>query len=138
MPETVDTEVLKRYFEKDRFARYVGIELIDIAPGRATVSLKIQECHLNAVDMVHGGVLFALADFAFAAASNSHGTIAVAVNNSISYIKAAEGDILYAEAREISKDRKLASYSVEIRDKTEKTVALLHGLAYRKKEKIDA
>jgi acyl-CoA thioesterase len=138
MHETVDKEALKRYFEKDRFAKYVGIELIEISPGWATAVLKIKEHHLNAVEMVHGGVLFALADLAFAAASNSHGKIAVAVNNSISYIKAAEGDLLYAEAREISKDRKLASYSVEIKDKTEKTVALLHGLAYRKKEKIDA
>ena len=138
MPEAVDKKALKRYFEKDRFARHVGIKLIDISAGRATASLKIEEYHLNAVDMVHGGVLFALADLAFAAASNSHGKIAVAVSNSISYIKAGEGDILYAEAREISKDRKLASYSVEIKDKTEKTVALLHGLAYRKKEKIDA
>jgi acyl-CoA thioesterase len=138
MPETVDKEALRRYFEKDRFATYVGIELLDISAGRATAILKIKEHHLNAVDMVHGGVLFALADLAFAAASNSHGTIAVAVNNSISYIKAAEGDVLYAEAREISKDRKLAAYLIEIKDKTEKTVALLHGLAYRKKEKIDA
>jgi acyl-CoA thioesterase len=138
MPETVDKEALRRYFEKDRFATYVGIELLEISAGRATAILKIKEHHLNAVDMVHGGVLFALADLAFAAASNSHGTIAVAVNNSISFIKAAEGDVLYAEAREISKDRKLAAYSVEIKDKTEKTVALLHGLAYRKKEKIDA
>ncbi|MBW2637328.1 MAG: hotdog fold thioesterase [Deltaproteobacteria bacterium] len=137
MPETVDKEALKRYFEKDRFAKYVGIELIEISSGRATAVLKIKEHHLNAVDMVHGGVLFALADLAFAAASNSHGKVAVAVSNSISYIKAAEGDVLSAEAREISKDRKLASYSVEIKDKTEKTVALLHGLAYRKKEKID-
>ncbi|MBN2178539.1 MAG: hotdog fold thioesterase [Deltaproteobacteria bacterium] len=138
MPETVDKEALRRYFEKDRFATYVGIELLEISAGRATAILKIKEHHLNAVDMVHGGVLFALADLAFAAASNSHGTIAVAVNNSISFIKAAEGDVLYAEAREISKDRKLAAYSVEIKDKTEKTVVLLHGLAYRKKEKIDA
>ncbi len=137
MHETVDKEALKRYFEKDRFARYVGIELIEISAGRATAVLKIKEYHLNAVDMIHGGVLFTLADLAFAAASNSHGKIAVAVNNSISYIKAAEGDVLYAEAREISKDRKLATYSVEIKDKTEKTVALMHGLAYRKKEKID-
>jgi acyl-CoA thioesterase len=138
MPESVDKEALRRYFEKDRFAKYVGIELIEISSGRATAVLKIKEHHLNAHDMVHGGVLFALADLAFAAASNSHGKVAVAVNNSISYIKAAEGDVLLAEAREISKDRKLASYSVEIKDKTEKTVALLHGLAYRKKEKIDA
>jgi acyl-CoA thioesterase len=138
MPETVDKEALRRYFEKDRFAQYVGIELIDISPGQATAVLKIKDYHLNAVDMVHGGVLFALADLAFAAASNSHGKVAVAVSNSISYIKAAEGDVLLAEAREISKDRKLASYSVEIKDKTETTVALLHGLAYRKKEKIDA
>lgn len=138
MTEVVDKKALRKYFEKDRFAKYVGIELLEISFGRATASLKIKEHHLNAVGMVHGGALFALADLAFAAASNSHGNVAVAVNNSISYIKAAEGDVLFAEALEISKDRKLASYSVEIKDKTEKTVALLHGLAYRKKEKIDA
>jgi acyl-CoA thioesterase len=138
MPETFDKEALRRYFEKDRFAKHAGIELIEISPGRATAVLRIKEHHLNAADMVHGGALFALADLAFAAASNSHGKIAVAVNNSISYVKAAEGSILYAEAREISKDRKLASYSVEIKDETETTIALMHGLAYRKKVRIDA
>jgi acyl-coenzyme A thioesterase PaaI-like protein len=55
MPESFNKEALKRYFEKDRFARYVGIELLEISSGRATAVLKIKEHHLNAVEMVHGG-----------------------------------------------------------------------------------
>jgi len=61
-------ENLRKFFTKDRFAEYVGIELIELSAGKAKVQLKIEKKHLNGVDLVHGGTIFSLADFAFAVA----------------------------------------------------------------------
>ena len=92
--------------------------------------------HLNGYGTVQGGAIFTLADFAFAAASNSHGTVAVAINVSITFMKAAKTGTLWAEAREISRNFKLGSYTVEVKDDQGELVALFQGLAYRKSEKI--
>jgi acyl-CoA thioesterase len=76
------SETLKRYFKRDLFAHHVGIELIEAHNGYAKASLAIKEHHLNGVGRVHGGVIFTLADLAFAAASNSQGRVAVAISAS--------------------------------------------------------
>jgi acyl-CoA thioesterase len=92
--------------------------------------------HWNGVDLAHGGAIFTLADFAFAAASNSHGTIAVAINVSISFLKAASTGTLWADAREVSLNPKLGSYTVDVKDDAGQLVAVFQGLAYRKKDKL--
>jgi acyl-CoA thioesterase len=98
--------------------------------------MKIEPFHLNAARTVHGGAIFTLADFAFAVASNSHGTIAMGINTSISFVKAALTGTLHAEAQEQSRNAKLASYSVTITDDTGDTVAVFQGMVYRKKEAV--
>lgn len=117
---------------RDRLAKHLGITLDEIGPGYARTSVIIEDFHLNSLDMVHGGTIFTLADFAFAAACNSHGSIAVAINIAITYIKAATGGKLTAEAREVSKNAKLGTYDIEIRDDTDELIATFQGLAYRK------
>jgi len=92
--------------------------------------------HLNGYQIVQGGAIFTLADFAFAAASNSHGTIAVAINVSITFIKAAQPGVLVAEAREIARNPKLGTYAVEVRDGQGDLLAQFQGLVYRKNEPI--
>ena len=126
----------RRFLQKDAFAQHVGIELVDVAPGRATTRLAVTEKHLNGVGIVHGGAIFSLADFAFAAASNAHGTVAVAINATISFVKAVSGGVLTAEARETSLNPKLATYSIDVRDETGDLVAGFHGMVYRKKDPI--
>jgi acyl-CoA thioesterase len=133
----VTTDDLMRYFEKDLFARYVGIELMDVRDGWAKAQLSIQAHHRNGLRMVHGGVLFTLADLAFAAAANSRGRVAVAVNASISFMKANESPIIQAEAREVSCGATLATYSVQVTDGGGEVLAVFQGLAYRKKENTD-
>ena len=127
---------VKRFLEKDRFARHSGIELIDIAPGTAKAVMKITDDHRNGVGIVHGGAIFTLADLAFAAASNSHGTIAVAINASISYLKAATAGTLTAQAREVAINPKLASYTINVTDDAGEMVAIFQGMVYRKKDSI--
>jgi acyl-CoA thioesterase len=129
---------VQRFLANDRFAAHSGIELISSGPGQARARMALQDHHFNGLGTVQGGAIFTLADFAFAAASNSHGTVAVAVNVNISFVKAATNGILHAEAREISRNSKLGSYTIEVRDEQNELVALFQGMAYRKKDPIPA
>jgi len=123
------------FSKNDTFAEYIGIELLEVSKGKAKAQLDISEKHLNSFKTVHGGVVFALADFVFAVAANSHGTVAMAINVSISYIKAVTGGTLFAEAEEVSLNPKLGTYSVAVTDERGNLVATFQGMAYRKQEK---
>lgn len=128
---------IKQFFAtEDKFARHSGIELLDVTPGWAKTSMKIESYHLNGAGTVHGGAIFTLADFAFAVASNSHGSLAMGINTSVCFVKAATSGTLYAEAREQSLNHKLASYLVQVTDDNGGIVAIFQGMVYRKKEPI--
>jgi acyl-CoA thioesterase len=128
--------ILQFFSDEDLFARHTGIELLDVGPGWATASMKIEPFHYNGAKTVHGGAIFTLADFAFAVASNSHGTLAMGINTSVSFVKAATKGTLHAEAREQALNPRLASYLVRITDDDQAVVALFQGMAYRKNESI--
>jgi acyl-CoA thioesterase len=134
MTEALTQDALKEFFRRDLFARFVGIELIEAGEGRARASLALKDHHRNSLGLVHGGAIFALADLAFAAASNSRGRAAVAIHCSISYLKATEGEALMAEAEEVSCGPKIAAYAIRITDSAGELIALFEGMAYRKRE----
>jgi len=127
---------IRKFFKKDQFARYLGIELIEVSEGKARARLKIRQEHLNGVNLVHGGAIFALADLAFAVASNSHGTVALGVNASISYLKATYGGVLTADAIEVAKNSKLATYQINIINEKNDLIAIFQGTVYRKKNPV--
>ncbi len=128
---------IKQFFAaEDLFARHNGIKLLEVEPGMAKASMKIEPYHFNAAKTVHGGAIFTLADFAFAVASNSHGTLAMGINTSVSFVKAATSGTLYALASEQARNPKLASYLVQITDDDGSIVAIFQGMVYRKKESI--
>ena len=129
---------VQRFFKNDRFAERANIELLSVSPGQARAKMILHPHHLNGYGTVQGGAIFTLADFAFAAASISHGTVAVAINVSITFMKAGTTGALWAEARELSRNFKLASYTVGVKDDAGELVALFQGLVYRKSEKIPA
>lgn len=129
-------ESFAEFFKRDQHAAHTGIELLCVSAGYAKARMTLRPHHLNALNNVQGGAIFTLADFAFAAASNSHGTVAVAINVSITFMKAASTGTLWAEAKEISKNFKIGSYSVEVRDDQGDLIARFEGLAYRKKDKL--
>jgi len=127
---------LKRIFRQDRYAGLSNIELLTAAPGHATAKMTLQPHHLNALKIVQGGAIFTLADFTFAVACNSLGTMAVALNASITFMKAATTGTLWAEAREVSKTYKVGTYAVQVKDDQGDLIAIFQGLAYRKNEKL--
>lgn len=126
---------IKQLFSaNDQFAKHIGIELLEVAKGYAKVKMPIEDYHLNGVKTVHGGALFTLADFAFAAASNSHGRVAMGINVTIVYMKAVGAGVLFAEAKEVSLNHKLGHYIVNISDEQDNLLAVFQGTAYRKNE----
>jgi acyl-CoA thioesterase len=128
-------EKVKQFLnENDQFARHSGIELVEVAGGYAKAKMVILDYHLNGVKTVHGGAIFTLADFAFAAASNSHGRIAMGINATVVYMKAVNTGVLFAEARELSLNHNLGNYIVNILDEQNDLVAVFQGTAYRKKD----
>jgi len=127
---------LKQFFGRDQFAKLAGIELLSFAPGQAVAQMRIHPHHLNAIGIVQGGAIFTLADLAFAAASNAHRKAAVAINVSITYVKATSSGTLRAEARELSLNPKLATYTVDITDESKALVAVFQGLVYRKSQAV--
>lgn len=128
---------MMEFFKRDRYAALADITLEEVRPGYARARMAASDKHYNGVDVVQGGALFTLADLAFAAACNSHGTVAVAINVSISFLKPARAGVITAEAREISRSARLSSVSVDVRDGSGDLVAHFQGMAYRKNESID-
>jgi acyl-CoA thioesterase len=129
-------EKMYQYFEQENFASICGMHLTDISAGYAKAEMKIEKRHLNVLGTVHGGAIFTLADMAFAAASNSHGTAAVAINADISFVKAVSEGYLYAEAKETSINPRISTYTVAVTNENGDTIAIFTGMAYRKKDKL--
>ena len=127
---------IKRFVENDRFAKHLGIKMLECSRGRAKARMEIKDHHLNSAGTVHGGAIFALADAVFSAASNSYGTLAMAINVGISFFKAVKNGALTAEANEVSLNPKLATYLVNVADDDGNAIALFQGTVYRKKDNI--
>ena len=121
----------------DRFARLLGMRLETVRPGYARVTMPVTDELLNAVGTTHGGATFALADFAFAVASNSRGRSAVALAAQISYPAASTvGDTLCAEAVEESLGGRTALYRVEVRRVDGGLTGLFTGTVYRTRDPL--
>lgn len=130
-------ENIKEFLKNDNFAAISGIELLEVSQGYAKAIMNIEEKHLNALKTVQGGAIFTLADLTFAAASNVYGIVTVAINANISFVKAATGKSLTAEAKETSINPKISTYTVNVTDDKGNLVAIFQGMGYRKKISLD-
>jgi len=98
------------------FGRLVGVEVVDWDPGRARTRLVPGPDQTNVHGFVHGGALFAVADTAFEVACNSYGRVCVGLDVTVHYAAPAQpGEALVAEAVEVTRSRRVASYGVEVR-----------------------
>ena len=132
MNEKIKSEFTRRVKEEP-FARHLGIELVAIGEGSSKVRMRATPEMHNLFGMIHGGAIFALIDEAFETASNSHGTLAVALNMNITYLNApAAGGILTAEAKEINRTRRTATYDIRVTDDRDTLIAVCNALVYRK------
>ena len=127
-------KIVQEMMSKDLFSQWLGIEILEVKEGFAKASMTIRKEMLNGHQLAHGGITFALADSAFAFASNSHGQKAVSIETSINHIKPTfEGDTLIAEAKKESISKSLGNYIVRV-FRGEELVGLFKGVVFRKQE----
>jgi acyl-CoA thioesterase len=129
-------ESLKEQIRDEPFANHMGISLREIGPGYAVMGARFSEKMTNFNGLIHGGAIFALMDEAFGAASNSHGTVALALNLNVTFLETPRiNSLLIAEAKEESRNERTASYRIEVLQKDEngdRKIALCQALVYRK------
>jgi acyl-CoA thioesterase len=100
----------------DRASAMLGMELVEVGPGRGRLSMLVRPDMVNGHDLCHGGVIASLADSAFALACNSHGPVTVAAGFSIDFLQPGRlGQVLHAEAREVSLRGRSGIYDVTVR-----------------------
>lgn len=115
-------------WDEDRASQALGMELLAVAPGRATMRMTIRADMTNGHGICHGGYMFLLADSTFAFACNSHDQRAVAAGAEIHFTASAhEGDILTAEGRESHRAGRSGIYDIEVRDQQGRLKALFRG-----------
>lgn len=126
------------HLKNEPFARQMGIAVDEIRPGYARASMTLAEWMVNIHGSAHGGMIFALADVAFAAASNSHGTTAVSLAMDIQYLSAGRpGQRLVAEATEEDLTRRTALYRITVsEDGSGRKLAVLHARVYRMEQPV--
>ncbi len=126
-------ETIFRKVQKEPFAQKFGIKLLDLDEGYSKVEMKFTPDMENFLGLAHGGALFALIDAAFETASNSYGTMAVALNMNITYISSpSPKSHLIAEAREFSRTQRTAVYDIKLVDDQNNLIASCEALVYRK------
>ena len=113
---------------RDRASQALGMRVLEIGPGRAVVRMTVRPEMCNGHLVCHGGMIFSLADSAFAFACNSHNRVTVANNCVITFVSPArEGDVLTAQAVERYRGGRSGTCDVTVTDQDDKVIALFRG-----------
>jgi acyl-CoA thioesterase len=128
-------DALFKKVDEEPYAQFLGLRLKKVDKGYSLVEMTFREEMRNILGNTHGGAIFSLIDEAFEIASNSHGTIAVALNMNITYIAPPSAEaVLQAEAREISLTPRTATYHINVTEGDNRLIATCQALVYRKKD----
>ena len=115
-------------WENDQASKHLGLILEKISPGHAEMTLLINKRHLNGHSICHGGIIFSLADSAFAFACNTYNESTVAQNNSITFIRPAFlKQKLTARACEVNKSGRSGIYDVSVTNESDEVIAQFRG-----------
>ena len=126
-------QAIYRAVEKEPFSRLLKIELVSLEDGYSAVEMTYDPQRMNNIyRQAHGGAVFSLIDEAFETVAQTDGTIAVALNVNVTYVASPEaGARLKAEAREYSRTRRTAGYTITVTDDNGRLIASCQALAYR-------
>jgi acyl-CoA thioesterase len=131
-------EVLDIMLTRDQFTRWLGLQIDEIREGYCRLHFVTREEMLNGFNIVHGGVLFAACDSAFAFACNSHGRVTVALDVSITFMRpAGVGEKLTVEAKQIHLGNKVGVYDIRTTNELDNLVAHFKGTAYRTSKSVE-
>lgn len=123
-------EILNR---TDHFAANAGCRLTEVDDEHAVAEMLVTQEHLNGGQVCQGGALFTLADLAIAALMNCRGQLTFGINNSIMFVSSAkEGDLLRAEAVNVSNHPKIPSVEVRVTNQEGRLICHVTGMGYRK------
>ena len=118
--------------ERDYAAQALGIQLTQIRPGRARMTMTVRKDMVNGHDICHGGMIFTLADTAFAHACNSRNQVTVASGCMIDFVAPARlDDVLTAEAEERALSGRTGVYDITVTNQRRDLIALFRGNSYR-------
>ncbi|WP_133698944.1 hydroxyphenylacetyl-CoA thioesterase PaaI [Roseateles toxinivorans] len=135
-PQQIAEAVRDAMFANDRASKSMGMEILAVGPGTATLKMVVRDDMLNGFDICHGGFITTLADSAFAFACNSHNELTVASGFAIDIVAPGrEGDTLTAVAGEVSLAGRTGVYDITIRNQRDELVAVFRGKSYRIKGK---
>ncbi|MFU2489636.1 hydroxyphenylacetyl-CoA thioesterase PaaI [Thauera sp. WH-1] len=131
-PQALAEAVAAAMWSRDRAAQALGMRIEAVGPGTATLSMRVRSDMVNGHHICHGGLIFSLADTAFAYACNAYNRNTVASGCNIDFVAPGkEGDTLTAEAIERSASGRTGVYDITVRDSAGRTVALFRGKSYR-------
>jgi acyl-CoA thioesterase len=131
-PEELAQRSADFLLERDQMSRSLGIKVVQIGPGRAGLSMLVRADMLNGHGLCHGGVLFSLADSAFAFACNTYNVPTVAAGATIDFLlPARHGDELTAEASEVWRSRRSGIYDVMVMNQRRERIALFRGRSHQ-------
>ena len=126
-------EKLLEAADREPFAAKMGLHVVALEPGHAIVEMGPEDDVNNIFGMIHGGAIFSLIDEAFQLSCNSHGTVAVALNMTVTYHRPPDMEgRLRAESKEVHRTRKTATYDIRVWDQGSNLIASCMALAYRK------
>lgn len=130
--QVVADQVRDVMFADDAASRMLGMQIAEIAPGRAVVTMAVRADMLNGFAICHGGLIATLADSAFAFACNSRNALTVASGFGIDLLKSAKlNDVLTATAEETSLAGRTGLYDIAVRNQHGELVAMFRGRSYR-------
>jgi acyl-CoA thioesterase len=126
------TGVVNHMLVQDTFSSWLQIAIVEIKEGYSKIKMVVRPEMVNGFGIAHGGIAFSLGDSAFAFACNNRNNLSVALDVTISFIKAVQiGDELLAEAKEIHNGRSTGVYLVTITNQKNEQVALFKGTCFR-------
>ena len=135
-PQQMADRVREGLFANDRASKAMGMQVLDVTPGQATVSMVVRPDMLNGHDTCHGGIIATLADSAFAFACNSHGEMTVASGFSIDLVAPAPlGDVLTARCMEVAKAGRTGVYDTDVSNQRGERIAVFRGRSHTVKGK---
>jgi acyl-CoA thioesterase len=130
--EMLHDAVVNHMMENDFFSQWMGVEVLEVKEGYSKILMTIREEMVNGFGIVHGGIPFSLADSAFAFACNNRNNLSVALDVTITFMKAVNiGDVLTAEAKEIHNGRSTGVYLIDVTNQKNEQVALFKGTCFR-------
>lgn len=124
--------VVDRMLHEDLFSRWLGIDVVEIREGYAKLQLGLREEMINGFGVTHGGVVFSLADSAFAFACNNRNNLSMALDTSITFTRTTRpGEVLTAEAKELHNGKSTGLYLITVTNQDDQQVALFKGTCFR-------